>query len=299
MPSSYRGKKARFRRRKLQTGLLKYPDAPVLVNTREMKHRHLSMKGSFHYHERLMSRYLDYYRDCIVYLPPSYETTYKNYPVLYMQDGNNLFDPATGFMGREWKLDEALERLFETDSIPEMIVVGIYNSPGRMDEYTCHRHNYSGRDCGGKGHDYARFVVEELKPLIDQTYRTLPQVQYTSIMGSSLGALASFYTAQQYPETFSRIGMLSPTIYWAGHQILKDTESFPAHFKLWVDIGTEEGRNRNTEETVESTQLFIKALEAVGYQQPHNLGFYVDYMMGHDEHAWANRIELPLRYLFG
>lgn len=299
MTSAYRGRKPRFRRRKLQTGILKYPDRPVLVNTREMQHRHLAMKGHFVYHQRFLSRYLDYPRTIMVYLPPSYEHSNSHYPVIYMHDGNNLFDPATGFMGREWRVDETLERMFEQHLLPEVIVVGIYNSPARFDEYTYHPHSFHGHQQGGQGKRYARFLIEELKPFIDQHYRTLPQAQHTAMMGSSLGAIISFYIARDYPEVFSRLGLMSPTVYWANHQLIRDTLQFPRHFKLWVDIGTEEGRDPHTEETVESTQLFIHTLEQIGYRQPENLGFYIDYLVGHDEYAWANRLEKALGYLFG
>lgn len=299
MPASYQGPRARFRRRKLQTGILKYPERPLLVNTREMKYRHLSMKGSFSYHHNFRSHFLLHPRTLLVYLPPSYRLSQRRYPVLYMQDGNNLFDPTTGFMGREWRLDETLEKLFAQRLLPEMIVVGIYNTPARFDEYTWYPHVFEGHACGGNGYHYARCLAEEIKPLIDREYRTEAAFEHTGIMGSSLGALISFYTAHMYPETFSKVGMMSPTVYWADHAILNDVWDFPSHLRLWVDIGTEEGSNPDTEETVESTQLFVQNLEAAGYVANVNLGFYIDYLAGHDEIAWGQRVEKPLRFLFG
>ena len=74
---------------------------------------------------------------------------------------------------------------------------------------------------------------------------------------------------------------------------------FPRHLRLWVDIGSEEGRHIDTEETIEATQNLVHVLESIGYSQPESLGFYIDWLAGHDEHAWANRIDKPLRYLFG
>ncbi|MGV3526050.1 MAG: alpha/beta hydrolase [Candidatus Sericytochromatia bacterium] len=301
MTSSDPGRRARFRRRKLQTDILRYPQAasPHLINTRDMSQRHLSLRGSFDYHDGLSSLWLEHERTVIVYLPPSYARhTQRRYPVLYMHDGNNLFDPATGFMGREWRLDETLERLFDRQELAEMIVVGIYNTPARFEEYTCHPHNYGGISCGGRGHDYARFVVEELKPWIDSHYRTLKAAPYTAMMGSSLGAVISFYTALVYPDVFSRVGLMSPTVYWAGHQMLQDVVHFPRGLRLWVDIGSEEGSDPHSEETVESTQALVMALEQIGYRQPDNLGFYIDWLVGHDEWAWANRSDKALRYLF-
>ena len=297
---TYQGpQRARFRNRKLQTGILKFPSQPQLVNTRHMSQRHLTIKGEFAYHSQVSSQYI-LPRDIIIYLPPSYaKYPNKHFPVIYMHDGNNLFDPATGFMGREWCLDETLEQLFNTQAIPECVVVGIYNSPDRLHEYAWHTHSHLGQPCGGTGPEYARFVVEELMPFIEVNYRVQTTREATVMMGSSLGAVISFYIARAYPERFGKIAMMSPTVYWAQHALLKDVSTFPTDLKLWVDIGTEEGRNRQTEETVESTQEFVHALEAIGYQQPMSLGFYIDYLAGHNEYAWANRVERPLRYLLG
>ena len=289
----------RFRRRKLQTGILKYPlNAPRLIDTRQMEHRHLALQGSFRYHHDFGSDWLDHRRSVIVYLPPSYGKSPQRYPVLYMHDGNNLFDPATGFMGREWRLDETLERLFAQGGLREMIVVGIYNSPERFAEYSWHPHFDRGYQHGAIGPAYARFLVEELKPLIDSHYRTISDGYHTGIMGSSLGAMISFYTALAYPGVFSRVGLMSPTVYWAGHQILEDVFHFPRDLRVWIDIGSHEGSDPDTEETIESTLALVQAFERIGYTQPDRLGFFIDWLAPHDEHAWAKRVELPLKYLF-
>jgi predicted alpha/beta superfamily hydrolase len=273
---------------------------PPDIDPRDMRLRHLSLQGSFHLYRNVTSQYLDEARSLMLYLPPGYtrERT-RRYPVLYTHDGNNLFDPATGFMGREWRLDETLDRLIENGQLHPLIVVGIANTRARMEEYTWYPGEHHGHVSGGLGPAYARFVAEELKPWIDAHYRTLPDRECTGLMGSSLGALISFYIARAYPEKFSRVAMLSPTVYWADHGILADTATFPDNMRLWVDIGTEEGRDPDTEETVESTLRFVDALSQHGYSTYHNLGFYIDPEAGHDEWAWANRVELPLRFLFG
>lgn len=292
------------KKRKLQTGILTYPlktrTQPQLVDTRQMDNRHLVMQGRFEYHHHLKSQFLDATRSVIVYLPPGYsENPRRRYPVLYAHDGNNLFDPATAFMGREWRLDDAIEHQIRKNNIHKLIVVGIYNTADRMEEYTCHPHLYQEHYYGGLGQNYARFLVEELKPMIDGLYRTLPTFEHTGMMGSSLGAIISFYTALLYPHLFSKLALMSPTVYWSNHQILKDVPHFPRHCKVWVDIGTEEGVDPHTEETVESTQAFVHALERIGYYREHNLKYYVDYWAGHDEYAWANRVAKPLKFLFG
>ncbi|MEZ0374502.1 MAG: alpha/beta hydrolase-fold protein, partial [Candidatus Sericytochromatia bacterium] len=131
------------------------------------------------------------------------------------------------------------------------------------------------------------------------TYRTIADPYHTAIMCSSLGAMISFYTALAYPEAFSRVGLMSPTVYWARHQILQDVAHFPRQLRLWVDIGSEEGRDPDTEETIESTLALVHALENIGYGQGANLGFFIDWLAGHDEFAWARRVELPLKFLLG
>ena len=265
-----------------------------------MEYRHLSAQGSFELHNQLHSRYLHQTQTVIIYLPPSYWTQpERRFPVFYAHDGNNLFDPATAFMGREWRLDETLERLFENKRRPELIVVGIYNTTERFEDYTWHASQYNGYPCGGQGPAFARFVAEELKPWVDGYYRTLPEAHFSGLMGSSLGAISSFYIGMAYPQLFSKLALMSPTVYWAQHQILKDSLHFPRGFQIWIDIGTEEGQNPDTEETVSSTLALVHALEAQGYARDYNLIYYVDWFAGHDEIAWGKRVEKPLQFLFG
>ena len=149
-----------------------------------------------------------YERDIWVYLPPDYNTGEKKYPILYMQDGQNLFEDSASFLG-EWHIDETLDSLFAEGDYG-CIVVGIANGEDRrMAEYMPNIHPEYG---GGEGRDYVDFLVNTLKPHIDSTYRTLP-VGYSAIGGSSLGGLISFYAATHYPETFGRGLILSPS-FW-------------------------------------------------------------------------------------
>lgn len=146
-----------------------------------------------------------------VYLPPEYETSEQHYPVLYMHDGQNLFDQATSFAG-EWEVDETLNEIFEQGQ-PVPIVVGVDNGGvNRIDEYTPWANNQYG---GGEGELYADFIVETLKPYIDEHYRTLPDREYTGVMGSSLGGLISFYIAHRHQDVFSKAGVLSPSFWFS------------------------------------------------------------------------------------
>lgn len=146
-----------------------------------------------------------------LYLPPDYHTSTRSYSVLYMHDGQNLFDHYTSFAG-EWEVDETLNALYaQGKEVP--IVVGIDNGgTNRINEYSPWHHPQYG---GGEGDLYGKFIVETLKPYIDTHYRTRPQREYTGIMGSSLGGLISHYIALKYQHIFSKAGVFSPSFWFS------------------------------------------------------------------------------------
>jgi len=155
-----------------------------------------------------------------LYFPPDYETTSKSYPVLYMHDGQNLFDAATSFAG-EWEVDETLNKLAQQGK-PVPIVVGVDNGgTDRIGEYTPWFNPQYG---GGDGEKYMKFIVETLKPYIDQHYRTLPDREHTGIMGSSLGGLISHSGSLQYQDVFSKAGLFSVS-YWYSDTIWSFTHN--------------------------------------------------------------------------
>jgi len=226
-------------------------------------------------------------RDIIVYLPPHYrDDPGRHYPVLYMHDGQNLFDPATAFAHHEWNLDETAQQLIEAGKIRPLIIVGIYNTRDRMKEYT------SG--IGDTPATYGRLLVEELKPFIDSHYRTLPGPENTGLGGSSLGGLVSLSIALHYPGVFGRLAILSPSIWWQNRQILTDFAHFEGKFtpKVWLDIGTAEGNT--PEKTVQDTRTLREALEARGVE----IRYMEDPGAQHNEAAWSRRIGIALEFLF-
>lgn len=151
---------------------------------------------------------LDRNRKIWLYLPPDYSTSTKNYPVLYMQDGQNLFDNATSFAG-EWQVDETLNSLFAGGDYGA-IVVGIENGGGeRLNEYSPWNNPSYG---GGLGDQYVAFLANTLKPYIDANYRTRPEPQFNALIGSSMGALISTYGATEFPNIFRKVGSLSPAV---------------------------------------------------------------------------------------
>jgi predicted alpha/beta superfamily hydrolase len=168
---------------------------------------------------------LDRYRRIWVYVPPDYETSVEHYKVLYMHDGQNLFDAATSFVG-EWEVDETLNELFDLGD-PGCIVVGIDNGGvHRLDEYSPWYNNTY--EAGGEGDDYMEFLVETLKPYIDENYRTLPEREFTGLMGSSMGGLISTFGGIEHSDVFSRIGSFSPS-YWFAYDEVEDFISNTLH----------------------------------------------------------------------
>jgi len=155
---------------------------------------------------------LDRNRKVWVYLPPDYETSNKRYPVIYMQDGQNLFNEKTSFSG-EWRVDETMNALFNSGDFGAIIVAVENGGWRRLDEYSPWYNNQL--EAGGEGKKYGEFLVRTLKPYVDATYRTLPQREYTGLMGSSMGALISHYVGMEYQHIFSKVGVLSPSFWFA------------------------------------------------------------------------------------
>ena len=223
-----------------------------------------------------------------VYLPPSYqENLAKRYPVLYMHDGQNLFDANTAAYGVEWGIDETINRLIATGVMDEVIVVGIDNTPERIAEYTpCCDPKYG----GGKLDDYQRFIVDTVKPYVDKTWRTLPAREHTALMGSSLGGLASVLTAQRYSMVFSMAGGVSSSFWWdKGASVARPAARVPVRF--YLDAGTRD------DGLAESEQM-REAMVRQGYKLGGDLLFYKADGASHTEKSWAARVDKPLAYFF-
>ncbi|GMU33542.1 MAG: esterase [Planctomycetia bacterium] len=260
------------------------------------------LSGLIRYHSDFPSKRLSSPRSLVVYLPSSYEAkpaAQKRYPVLYMHDGQNLFDASTSFLGIEWGADEAAESLVKAGKIEPLIIVGIYNTPARMDEYTPDRDDERG--AGGNGDLYARFLVEEVKPFIDKTYRTLPDRANTGVAGSSLGGLISLYICKEYPEVFSRCGVISPALMWNHASFLESLAKDPSWMKnvrFWVDMGTAEGRQvKGFSEGIRRTRQLVKIFESAGLKADRDFAYREVEGGEHNEAAWQKRFPDVLRFL--
>lgn len=256
-------------------------------------------EGRLHYHRRFASKYLSTRRDVVVYVPPGYQAQAKTrYPVLYLQDGQNLFDPVTAFGGHDWQADLTADHLITRGSIPPLIMVGIYNvGLKRISEYTPTRDPKSKK--GGKADRYAEMLARDLKPFIDTTYRTEKAAAKTGVGGSSLGALAALAAGLSYPGVFGRLALISPSVWWDGHAVLRSVEAYAARQRprIWLDIGTEEGNHPET--VVHDARLLRDALETKGWREGENLCYREIQRAGHNEYAWAGRLGCVLEYLFG
>jgi len=255
----------------------------------------LQITGNHQLIKAFPSKILGNQRDLIVLLPRSYSqpnAAQRRYPVLYMQDGNNLYDPQLAFGGVDWGVDEAVDELTGTGELPEVIVVGIFNTAGRMEEYTPVSDPGHG---GGKGDAYRRFMVEELKPFIDKQFRTKTDRASTSIGGSSLGALISLYVGLSNPETFGGIIVMSPSFWWANGWVNEwvSKQKIRKDLRMWVDMGTNEG-----EGMLESVKVFDRAFDKA-FPEVKNYRFYEIPGAGHNESAWRSRIRYPLLFVIG
>jgi len=227
---------------------------------------------------------------------PSFGTIVRNrrYPVLYMHDGQNLFDPDTAFQkGEHWRVGETASALIDAGRIEPLIVVGIHNTgTTRLEEYTPTLDTRLG---GGLANDYGRLIVEELKPFIDQTYRTRPDAANTGLGGSSLGGLVTLHLGYAHPEVFSKLAVLSPSVWWDRRAILRTVRSTRPRppLKIWVDMGTAEGHRG-----LEDARLLKAALVGTGFVDGEDL-HYAEYEGAtHSESAWATRVAPMLEWLF-
>ena len=235
-------------------------------------------------------------RDITIYLPPGYEDRDGlRYPVLYMHDGQNLFEPERAFIpGQHWRLAEAAdevigERTIATDDHRRHR----QHRRSRIDEYTPTPD--VARRGGGKADDYGRMLIEELKPVIDAQYRTLPNMLNTALAGSSLGGLATLHLGLKRPDAFAGLAVMSPSLWWDNRVILADVERFhaPLRPRIWLDMGGREGV-----EGLANARALRDRLLANGWRNGDNFRYFEDRRGDHSEGSWARRVPSVLEFLF-
>jgi pimeloyl-ACP methyl ester carboxylesterase len=262
-------------------------------------------------------------RRVTVWLPSSYTSKGPRHAVLYMHDGQNLFDPETGYGGMEWKLDETLDRLIRQRKVRPTIIVAIWNTPKRLREYVPSKAfahlppKYMDQVRGLYGGDplsdgYLKFITRELKPRIDRRFRVNTDRANTAIMGSSMGGLISLYAIDEYPNIFGGAGMMSthwPMFLPAEGKDLSEGEykavstaferyigsalPSPATHKLYFDHGSETldrlyARYQARVDRVVAGRGYRRSVNWISRNFPGQ---------AHNEVSWASRVEIPLRFL--
>jgi enterochelin esterase-like enzyme len=237
-----------------------------------------------------------------VWLPPGYdmpENTTRHYPVFYLNDGQNLFDPATAFAGVEWQVDETADRLIREGKIDPLIIVGIDNAQGdRIKEFLPYR-SFSPPVLRPQGKRYPDFLMNEVMPFVYDRYRIARGPENTGLGGSSLGALISLYTAIDRPGTFSRLLLESPSLFVSNRRLLK----YSRYFRQWperivIGVGTREaGRDDKDRQVVEDVRELQRILQHAGLGDD-RLRVRIDVGAGHNEAEWGKRFPEALSFLF-
>ncbi|WP_162601273.1 alpha/beta hydrolase [Occallatibacter savannae] len=248
-------------------------------------------------HRSFNSKYLPSERDVIVYVPPGYdEAPLQSYPVLYLHDGQNLFDARTSFVpGRTWQVLDHADAAVEAGEVEPLVIVGIYNTGDRrIAEYT---HEYNWQMGGGQADAYGNLIVHELMPWIASRYRVRHSRASVGLGGSSLGGLVSLYLGLRYPAIFGKLALLSPSVWWNHKSILGYlNEHAPQMWerpRIWLDVGDHEGQK-----TLRDVEHLARRLKGNGWHPGETLHF--DKVEGgtHDEASWATRVRPMLGFLF-
>ena len=236
-------------------------------------------------------------RQLLALLPPSYGSSERSYPVVYMHDGQNLFDPQASYAGA-WRVDQVMQRLAASGL--EAVVVGIPNArEERYDEYCpwiSDTESESGR--GGRGEAYHRFLLHTVKPLIESAFRVSRDARATGLLGSSMGAVISLYSLLRRRDVFGFAGLMSPAIWFARREILAFVDRAPAFLagRLYLDVGTDEHPDdpKMNAAYLDGARSLRRRLEP---RYGERLLYAEDEGGRHHEPAWGRRLDGALRFL--
>jgi predicted alpha/beta superfamily hydrolase len=245
-------------------------------------------------------------RSLAIYLPPSYgERPDARYPVVYALDGQNLFDVATANSGVEWRLDETMDRLIAAGDVPETIVVGIYATHEREQEYNHCAPAMTGDDSNaalGQADAYARFILDTVKPLIDREFRTRTGRDDTSLLGSSFGGNFGLYAAFDFAAAFSRFGAMSPALWWADYCYERQLPLWtgPLPKRLWIDMGDREGWDDGAvffRPGVQDVARLYDDFLGIGMMPETQIAKWTHEGAVHNEASWGARVDRVLRFI--
>jgi predicted alpha/beta superfamily hydrolase len=250
-----------------------------------------------HLHGDFESEFLEDDREIVVYVPPGYEEqSERTYPVLYMHDGQNLFDGRTSFLpGRTWEMREHADAAIEAGEVEPLIIVGVYNGGDRrLAELTPERDWQMG---GGDADNYGLMLTRELMPWVAGRYRVRRERGSTGMGGSSLGGLVTLYLGLRHAQHFGKLAVLSPSVWWNRKSILRYLSERAPQIgekpRIWLDVGEREGPR-----TLENAEQLSRSLVTEGWRAEENLHFERIEGGTHDEASWARRVRPMLRFLF-
>jgi predicted alpha/beta superfamily hydrolase len=259
-----------------------------------------SLTGTIKHHKDFDSKVLGNKRNLAVYLPPGYEQdTRLRYPVLYMNDGQNVFDGMTSYIpNMEWQADEAAERLIRAGKIEPIIIVAVDNGQmARADEYlpTKAQTRFAKDPIGGKADLYGDFLVKEVMPMINQTYRTKTGALNTGLLGSSFGGVVTYHLGTTRPDVFSKLGVVSPSVWWDDRVLIRQTKAWKRkpNVRIWLDMGTKEGY-QGLKDVRDLKDALVEKGFVLGKE-----AYTVDAGAVHNEASWAKRMERILLFLYG
>ncbi|MGA9390374.1 MAG: alpha/beta hydrolase-fold protein [Candidatus Sulfotelmatobacter sp.] len=258
--------------------------------------------GDLRLHE-FSSRIFKNTRFLRVWLPPGYdaaENAGRRYPVLYLNDGQNLFESASSFTGVEWGVDETADRLIREGVVPPMIIVGVDNAgKDRLREYMPHRSMHP-MMLRVQGRYYPDFLLKEVMPFVEQKYRVATGPENTGLGGSSLGALIALHTAIVRPGTIGRLLLESPSLWASNRQAIKESRAvriWPE--KIFLAVGTAEAANPERSRTVVDDVRELAAILRRAVLSEQRLRMVIAEGAGHTESAWGERFPEALQFLFG
>ncbi|MGA2980085.1 MAG: alpha/beta hydrolase-fold protein [Terriglobales bacterium] len=254
--------------------------------------------GNLWLHE-LNSRIFGNTRLLRVWLPPDYDGWgATRYPVLYLNDGQNLFDPATAFAGAHWRVGETATRLITEQKIRPLIIVGIDNTKSRANEYIPYK-SKDPRVLNAQGKCYPDFLQSEVMPLIEERYSVLKGPENTGLGGSSLGGLIALYTQLAAPGVFGRLLIESPSLFVAKRRILEESQhlrNWPA--RMYLGMGTQETGNAEKDARIVGDVRELEAILRGAGLDEQRLKVCIDEGAIHSESAWAARFPEALEFLY-
>ena len=259
-----------------------------------------TLTGNIQEHRGFKSKILGNRRDVLVYLPSGYRRFSKRrYPVLYLQDGQNVFDAATSFSHVEWGVDETAQALIRKKLVEPLIIVAIANvGDDRIHEYAPSRGVIDSgakrkKRSKGMAWKYGEFLIKELKFYIDRKYRTKREAESTGLGGSSLGGLLTLSLGLWFPQVFNRLLVMSPSVWWDDQVIVTMVEQLEHKLplKIWLDTGT-------NEPGWERARALRDAFVERGWKLFDDLQYHEFEGADHSEGAWATRVDPALRFLF-